>query len=64
VSCWYWLPQGERGEIAITVGYHEEFLREIYRDVRPAGTFSHPYAMPWENDQLICVLPGPDPPLA
>ena len=41
-SCWYWLPDDVDGEVVITVGYKEEFLRELYRDVQQVGTFSHP----------------------
>lgn len=62
-SCWYWLPGDLRGEVVITVGYREEFMRELYRDVHLVETFSHPYVMPWENDQPILLCRDPVEPL-
>ncbi len=63
-SCWFWLPEGEAGEVAISVGYSEAFLTRHYRDVQRVATFTHPYVMAWETSSPICICRDPIVPLA
>lgn len=63
MSCWYRGPPEQDGEVAISIGYPEAFLRELYGSVTLVAVFRHPYVMPWETDQPVHVCREPVAPL-
>jgi len=57
-SYWLWGPGDYTGEIVIVLGLQEEMLTGLFDEVTLAGTFYHPYAMPWRNHLPIWVCRG------
>ncbi len=52
---WLWGCQNSDGEIVIRLGGSEDGLKESYGKITPAGVFSDPYCMPFENNQTIWI---------
>ena len=63
---WLWGPGEPDPEVEVRLGRPEdaEFWRtEVYEDCDEAGTFEHPWVMPYENDLGIYVCRHPHVPL-
>jgi len=64
-SYWIWgPPEGKTGEVMIVLG-NEHDLQKSFEDISPffdsveyAATFTHPLAMPYENDRPIFLCRG------
>lgn len=54
-----WGPRGATGEVVITIGESPEDVAKSFEDVVVAAQPYHPYAMPWENRNPICVARRP-----
>ena len=54
-----WGPRDCGGEVLITVGEKPEDVRKSFAEVVEAVRPYHPYAMPWENRNPICVARRP-----
>jgi hypothetical protein len=53
-----WGPRGDAG-VVIAIGGRAEDYREVFGDVRQAGTIVHEYAMPYESNLPIWVCRAP-----
>ncbi len=54
-----WGPRGCRGELLITVGERPADVRTSFEEVIEMARPYHPYAMPWENRNPICIARRP-----
>lgn len=54
-----WGPRGATGEVVITVGESPEDVAKSFGEVIVAAQPYHPYAMPWENRNPICIARRP-----
>lgn len=54
----YWLWGPEPGDVVITWGLSEEWLREHFSDCDPAGYIDAPLARPYDRDIVIRVCRG------
>jgi hypothetical protein len=52
---WIWGPRGYTGEVLIIVGGNASDHAEVFDNVEQAGTFTHEYVMPYENNLPIFV---------
>jgi len=50
-----WGPRGCSGEVVITVGEPPADVRKSFEEVIETVRPYHPYAMPWENRNPICI---------
>jgi hypothetical protein len=53
-----WGPRGDAG-VVIAIGGRAEDYREVFGEVRQAGTIVHEYAMPYESNLPIWVCRAP-----
>jgi 4-amino-4-deoxy-L-arabinose transferase-like glycosyltransferase len=58
-----WGPRGATGEVVITIGESPEDVAESFEEVIAAAQPYHPYAMPWENRNPICIARRPRMPI-
>ena len=54
-----WGPRGCSGEVVITVGEPPADVRKSFEEVIETVRPYHPYAMPWENRNPICIARKP-----
>jgi len=59
-----WGPDPGRGEVVIAYGMQESTLRELFADVRPVATISHPLASVWQQNLSVYVCRQPRTPIA
>jgi Dolichyl-phosphate-mannose-protein mannosyltransferase len=59
----FWGPRGYSGDVVVTIGFTEGYLRRFFADVRPTTTISPLHAMPEESDLTIFVCRQPKAPL-
>ena len=57
-----WGPRGHDGSVVIRLGGKKENLLKAYASCDGAGTFEHPWAMPYETGQTIWVCRNRNPP--
>jgi hypothetical protein len=62
-SYFLWGPRDYAGEVMIVVGGRPEELRKVFADVTVAAQISNEYAMPYENEILVCICRKPKAPL-
>jgi len=60
----YWGPRGYSGDVVVSIGFTQEFLRESFDDVQLASTVSPLHAMPEETNLHIYICRKPKAPLA
>jgi hypothetical protein len=58
-----WGPRGYTGDCVITVGEELEDVRKSFDSVEHAATFTHPHAIPHENNSPILIARRPKRPL-
>ena len=58
-SFFEWGPGAGPYEAVLAIGYRRDDLLEAFEEVVEVGRFSHPWVMPYENDQPIFVCRRP-----
>ncbi|MBN1939061.1 MAG: glycosyltransferase family 39 protein [Candidatus Aminicenantes bacterium] len=53
-----WLPENPSANVMITVGADPVDLESVFEEVRQLAETGHPYAMPYENRNEICLVRG------
>lgn len=62
VACgtyWFYGPGDKSGDLLVTIGVTGAQLQQFYRDVRPAGRLTDPWAVPDEQDVPLLVSAAP-----
>ncbi|MBX7258020.1 MAG: glycosyltransferase family 39 protein [Candidatus Hydrogenedentes bacterium] len=53
-----WGPGDYTGEVVLVFNGEEAELTELFKEVKPLGVFTHPYAMHYENDSRLFLCRG------
>jgi len=63
LNYWNWGPGDYTGEVVIAIGFKEEFLEEMFEEVKYIAIFDHPYTKDGSGNKRIHVCRKPIAPL-